>query len=81
MAVYPLGVTQLIQHLLEMTSSRQVAYADDFTVAGSIKDIKYCWKHLNSFEYIFRLLSKSIKIPPYTKKSILINSKCWKHQS
>ena len=43
-AGYALGVTQLIQILLEITSSnklysKEIAYADDFTVAGSIKDI------------------------------------------
>ena len=69
MATYPLGVTQLIQHLLEMTPfNKQLAYAEDFTVAGSIKDIICCWEHLNLFEHVFWL--------PHTKKSILIKSKC-----
>ena len=45
MAAYGLGVTSLIQHLLKITSSnklyfKEIVYADDFTVAGSIKDIK-----------------------------------------
>ena len=54
MVAYFLGVTLLIQHLLEITSSNKLfskekAYADDFTVGGSIKDIKCYWEHLNSF--------------------------------
>ena len=34
MAACALGVTSLIQHLLEKTSSKEIAYADDFTIAG-----------------------------------------------
>ena len=53
MAAYALGVTQLIQNLPEVTSSnklysKEIAYADDSTAAGSIKDIKCYWEHLNS---------------------------------
>ena len=64
----------MIQQLLEITSSNklysnEIAYADDFTVAGSIKGIKCYWEHLNSFATFSNLLSKSIKIPPYSKKS------------
>ena len=51
MVSYTLGVAPLI---LEMTSysklySKEIAYADNFTVAGSIKDIKCYWEHVNSF--------------------------------
>ena len=54
MAAYALGVTPLIQHLLEITSSnklysKEIAYADDFTVTGLIKDVKCYWEHLNLF--------------------------------
>ena len=66
MAAYSLGVTQLIQHLLDKTSSsklcsKEIAYADDFTVAGSIKDIKCYWEHLNSFASFFGYYPKASK--------------------
>ena len=58
MAAYALGLTHLIQHLREITSSsklysKEITYADDFIVAGSVKDIKYYWQHLNSFAPFF----------------------------
>ena len=58
MAAYPLGVAPLIHNLLEITSSnklysKEIAYTDDFTVAGSVKDIKCFWEHLNSFASFF----------------------------
>ena len=44
-ATYVLGVTPLMHHLLEITSSKKLHFkektcANDFTIAGSIKDIK-----------------------------------------
>ena len=46
MAGYALGVTHLIQNLLEIMPSskfysKEIAYADDFTAAGLVKDMKY----------------------------------------
>ena len=80
MAAYALGITPMTHHLLEIKLSnklysKEIAYADDFTVAGSVKVEFTC--------YIFWLLSKSIEIPPHCKNSILGNSKCclWKHQN
>ena len=66
MAAYTLGVTSLIHHLLEITSSsklysKEIAYANDFTVAGSIKDTKYYWEHLNSFATFFGYYLKASK--------------------
>ena len=66
MAAYALGITPLIQYLLEMTSSnklysKEIAYADDFTVAGSVKDIKCYWEHLNSLAPFFGYYPKASK--------------------
>ena len=65
-AAYALGVTLLIENLLEITSSNKLyskvtAYADDFTAAGSVKDIKCYWEHLNSFALFFRYYLKASK--------------------
>ena len=53
MTTYASGVTPLIQNLLKTTSSNNfyfdIEYADDVTVANSIKAIKCYWEHLNSF--------------------------------
>ena len=51
MTAYALGITPLIHHLLDITSSnklysKEIAYTDDFTVAGSVKDIKCYWEHM-----------------------------------
>ena len=66
MAAYALGITPLIHHLLEITSSnklysKEIAYADDFTVAGSVKDIKCYWEHLNSVAIFFGYYPKASK--------------------
>ena len=42
MAAYALGITPMTHHLLEIKFSnklysKEIAYADDFTVAGSVK--------------------------------------------
>ena len=65
-AAYALGVTLLIQHFLEMTSSKkpysnETKYADDFAVAGSIKETKCYWEHLNSFALFFGYFPKASK--------------------
>ena len=66
MAARALGVTLLIQHLLEITSSNKLyskerAYAANFTVAALIKDINCCWEHLNSFATFFGYYPKASK--------------------
>ena len=66
MAAYALGITPLMHHLLEITSSnklysKEIAYAHDFTVAGSAKDIKCYWEHLNSFATFFGYCPKASK--------------------
>ena len=76
MAAYALGVTQLIQNLLDITSSnklysKEIAYADDFTVAGSIKDIKCYWEHLNSFAQFFGYYPKASKSHLIVKRQYL----------
>lgn len=48
MAAYSLGVTPLMQQLLQITSSnklysKEIADADGLTGADSIKDVKYYW--------------------------------------
>ena len=69
MVAYALGVTPLIQHLLEIPSnklySKEIEYVGDFTVAGSIKDIKCYWEHVNSFASLFGYY-------PETSKSYLV---------
>ena len=55
-----------IQHLLDITSSskrysKEIAYTNDFTVVGSIKDIKCYWEHLNSFATFFGYYPKASK--------------------
>ena len=76
MAAYALRVTQLIQNLLDITSSnklysKEIAYADDFTVAGSIKDIKCYWEHLNSFAQFFGYYPKASKSHLIVKRQYL----------
>ena len=65
-AACALGVTPFIQHLLGITSSnklhsKEIAFEDYFTVAGSIKDIKWYWEHLNSFSTFFGYYPKASK--------------------
>ena len=64
MEAYALGVTPLMQQVLEITSFNKLyfkekAYVDDFTVAGSVKDIKCYWDHLNTFFDYYPESSKS----------------------
>ena len=66
MAAYALRITPLRHHLLEITSSnklysKEIAYADDFTVAASVKDIKCYWEHLNSVAIFFGYYPKASK--------------------
>ena len=75
MAVNALAATPLIQHLLEIMSSnkrypKEIAYTDDFTAAGSIKDIKCYWEHLNSFATFFDYYPKP------SKSHLLVKSQC-----
>ena len=76
MVAYTLGVTPLIQNILEITSSnklysKEIEYDDDFTVAGLIEDIKCYWKYLNSFATLFGYYPKSIEITPRNKGQYL----------
>ena len=87
MAVSALGVTRLIQNLLETTSSnrfysKEIAYADDFAAVSSVKDIEVKVL-LGTFEFIssiFRLLSKASKSHLIVKSQYF---KCclWSHQN
>ena len=66
MAAYALGITPLTHHLLEITLSsklysKEIAYKDNFTVAGSVKDIKCYWEHLYSFATFFGYYPKASK--------------------
>ena len=66
MAAYALRVTPLIQNLLEITSSsklyaKEIAYGDDFTATGPIKDIKCYWEHLSSLAPVFDYYPKASK--------------------
>ena len=64
MAAYALGVTPLIQHLLEITSSKklyskEIAYTDDFTVAY-VSSLMTLGKHnglSNNLQYHFHLFT------------------------
>ena len=63
-AAYALGVTPFIQNLPERMSrnklySKETAYADDFAVPGSIKDIMCYWEHLNSLAPFFGYYPKA----------------------
>ena len=56
----------MINHLLEITSSsklysKKIAYANDFTVPGSIKDTKCYWEHVDSFATFFGYYPKASK--------------------
>ena len=64
MKAYAVGVTPLIQHLVDITLSKyfyskEKACTDDLTVAGSIKDNKCYWEHLNSFTTFFGYYPKA----------------------
>ena len=53
MSAYALGILQLLQFLLDVISvnelnAKEVAFADDFTVAGKIPSIKDYWSQLKS---------------------------------
>ena len=63
MAAYALGVTTLIQFLIEFINinehhSKEVAFADDFTVAGKVKEIKDYWDALLQIGPLFGYLPK-----------------------
>ena len=79
MAAYALRITPLIHHLLEITSSnklysKKIAYADDFTVAASVKDIKCYWEHLNSVAIFFGYYPKA------SKCHLIVKCNTWKQQ-
>ena len=42
-------------------SYKKIAYKDNFTVAGSVKDIKWYWEHLYSFATFFDYYPKASK--------------------
>ena len=53
MAAYALGITPLLQFLLDYISinelnTKEVVFADDFTVAGKLSSIKDNWSRLTS---------------------------------
>ena len=59
----------MTHHLLEITSSyqlysKEITYVDDFTVAGSVKDIKGYWEYLNLFATFFGCYPKVSKSYP-----------------
>ena len=52
MVAYAIGLSLLIQDILEITSSNKIysnkiEYPDCFTVAGSVEAIMCYWEHLN----------------------------------
>ena len=58
LAAYDLGVTPLIQHLLEITSSnklhsKEIAYTDDFTIALTITFPKTEWIPVSNHVFCF----------------------------
>ena len=66
MAAYALGVTPLIQFLIEFINnnehhSKEVAFADDFTVVGKVKEIKDYWDALLQIGPLFAYLPKPSK--------------------
>ena len=86
MAAYALGVTLLIQHILHITSSnklysKEIAYADDFTLGGSIKDINCYWEHLNLFVTFFGYYQKASKSHLIIKSHYLETASLQKRQS
>ena len=48
MAMYALGITPLINHMSTINSTKQVWYADDCTVCGSIDELRHWWPVLTS---------------------------------
>ena len=65
MAAYAIGVTPLLRLLYDQTrtknhSLKEVAFADDFTVAGKMSEIKCFWNEIMSSQ--IRTFSKSRKI-------------------
>ena len=66
MVAYALGVTPLIQFLIEFINinehhSKEVAFADDFTVAGKVKEIKDYWDALLQIGPLFGYFPKPSK--------------------
>ena len=50
---------------------KEIGCVDDFTVAGSIKDIKCYWEHLNSFATFFGYYPKASKSHLIVKRQYL----------
>ena len=52
MSIYAIAIIALVLMIMEIMStspnntSKMVAYADDFTAAGTVKDLKYWWETL-----------------------------------
>ena len=62
MAMYSLAITPLIKELSECHSeTKQVWYADDSTVAGSISNLKRWWDHITTTGLKYGYFPKSSK--------------------
>ena len=74
MPIYALSDTPLILMVLEITNTKTnsdakiVAYADDFSVAGSISSLKYCW------DTLCKLGPKFCYFPQPTKSRLTVKS-------
>ena len=66
MGAYELGILPLIHFLLEFISinhlsAKEVAFADDFTVAGKLTSIRHYWKKLTSLGLKYGYFPKASK--------------------
>ena len=70
MIAYALSLTPLLSHLKSVKrSAKHVAFADDLTGAGKLKEIKIWWDTLIT-EGPKYVLPKAIKAFPYCKASL-----------
>ena len=67
MSMYAIAIMPLVLMIMEIMSislinaGEIVAYADDFTAGGTIKDLKYCWGTLCEFGLKFRYYPEASK--------------------
>ena len=79
MGVYALGILPLLQFLLDFISvnelnAKEVAFADDFTVAGKLSSIKDYWIRLTSVGPKYVYFPKASKCYLIVKEDQLPNA-------
>ena len=79
MDVYALAILPLLQFLLDFTlvnklNAKEVAFADNFTVAGKLSSIKDYWSQLTSIDPKYGYFPKASKSYLVVKEDQLLNA-------